>query len=443
MVETLRVLPALLAAVSLAAVLLGGAGVATWLVEQRLGTLAPGGVVFDTLAYNPFTGRLALERVRARDSTGREIFRADEVSATAPVADLLAGVVTLQRVQVGSPRLVVPAGPVLELIGLGGEAPRAPPITVNGLVLTDGALVIEDVARGGPLVVRDLAVRADRMSALGGEGAFAVEMAVYGARVRLAGQRALGAPGYAVHVRASGLEAVAALRDFPMLTAGRGFTLVRGRADVDGTLLFAEQGVLASGRARLERVLARFGDRRLSPFSAAAVILGVDRWDVAAGAGRIARLEVRAPRLSISLRRAIPPLLTSVLGVFADDGIVLRRVRIVDGSLTLDSQSGPVSLRGLNVALQAHERLAGSGFVLTGRAGVGPDGRLAVEGALSRDLRRAEGALRAGGVRAGTCTVSDVTVPLPAEPTLESLVAALAATCTADAAVPDIGRRTK
>lgn len=443
MTEALRLLPALLAAVSLAAVLLGGAGVATWLVEQRLGTLAPGGVVFDTLDYNPFTGRLALERVRARDATGREIFRAEEVSATAPVADLLAGVVTLQRVQVASPRLVVAAGPVLELIGLGGEGPRAPPIAVNGLVLTGGALVIEDVARGEPLVVRDLAVRADRMSALGGEGAFAVEMALYGARVRLTGQRALGAPGYAVHARASGLDAVAALRDFPMLTAGRGFTLVRGRADVDGTLLFAEQGVLASGHARLERVLARFADRRLSPFSAAAVILGVDRWDVAAGAGRISRLELRAPRLSIALRRAMPPLLTSVLGVFADDGIVLRRIRIVDGSLTLDSQSGPVSLRSLNVALQAHERLAGSGFVLTGRAGVGPHGQLAVEGALSRDLRRAEGALRAGGVRAGTCTVIDVTVPLPAEPTLESLVAALAATCTADGAVPAIGLRTK
>jgi hypothetical protein len=94
------------------------------------------------------------------------------------------------------------------------------------------------------------------------------------------------------------------------------------------------------------------------------------------------------------------------------------------------------------VALQAHERLAGSGFVLTGRAGVGSHGQLAVEGTLSRDLRRAEGALRAGGVRAESCTVNDVTVPLPAEPTLGSLVAALAATCT-DSAVPAVGFRTK
>ena len=308
------------------------------------------------------------------------------------------------------------------------ESAGAAPIAVNGLVVTGGALVIEDAARGDPLVVRDLAVRADRMAAFGGEGAFAVDMALYGTQVRLTGQRRLGA-GYAVHVRAHGLDAVAALRDFPQLLGRTGMTLARGRADLDGTLVFADRRVLASGHARLERVLARFADRRLSPFSAAAVILGVDRWDVAAGVGRIARLELRAPRLGISLRRRMPPLLTSVLDLFADERIVLRRIRIVDGQLTLDSGTSAVTLRGMHVALQAHERLAGAGFVISARAGVGPDGRLAVEGSLSRDLRRAEGALRAGDVTVGECTVSDVTVPLPERPTLAALTAALAATC--------------
>jgi len=115
--------------------------------------------------------------------------------------------------------------------------------------------------------------------------------------------------------------------------------------------------------------------------------------------------------------------------VFAEDGIVLRRIRVVEGQLTLDVPHGPLTLRRLDLALQARERLAGTGFVLSGRAGVGPEGHVAVEGALSRDLRSAEGALRAGGVKAGSCTVSDATVPLPEQPTLESLVAALAATC--------------
>jgi hypothetical protein len=419
----------LLAAVALAAAVLGGAGVATWLVEQRLAALLPGGLVFDSLHYNPLTGRLALRHVRGRDEGGREIFRADEVTATAPAMDLLAGVVTLQRLQVASPRLVVPAAPMMRLIGLGPAAPRTVPIAVSGLVVTLGALVIEGAAHGEPLVVRELAVRADRMAAFGGDGAFAVEMALYGTSVRMTGQRALGAPGYAVHVRARGLDAVAALRDFPSLMAGSGVSLVGGRADIDGTLLFAEQGILASGQVRLERVLARFADRALSPFSAAAIILAVDRWDVEAGVGRISRLELRAPRLSVSLRHRVPALLTSLLDVFADDGIVLRRIRVVDGQLTLDVPHGPLTLRRLDLALQVRERLAGTGFVLSGRAGVGPEGHVAVEGALSRDLRSAEGALRAGGVKAGSCTVSDATVPLPEQPTLESLVAALAATC--------------
>ena len=419
----------LLAAVALAAAMLGGAGVATWLVEQRLVALLPGGLAFDSLHYNPLTGRLALRHLRGRDEGGREIFRADEVTATAPAMDLLGGLVTLQRLQVASPRLVVPAAPMMTLIGLGAAAPRTVPIAVNGLVVTHGALVIEGAAHGEPLEVRELAVRADRMAAFGGDGAFAVEMALYGTSVRMTGQRALGAPGYAVHVRASGLDAVAALRDFPSLMAGSGISLASGRADIDSTLLFAEQGILASGQVRLERVLARFTDRALSPFSAAAIILGVDRWDVEAGVGRISRLELRAPRLSVSLRRKVPALLTSLLDVFADDGIVLRRIRVVDGQLTLDGPDGPLTLRRLDLALQTRERLAGTGFVLTGRAGVGPEGRVAVEGALSRDLRSAEGALRAAGVKAGSCTVSDATVPLPEQPTLGSLVAALAATC--------------
>jgi hypothetical protein len=419
----------LLTALALAAALLGGAGIATWLVAQRLAALTPGGVAFDTLSYNPFTGRLLLQRVSSSDADGREVFRADEIRASAPVTDLLAGVVTLHRAQVESPRLVVPAGPVMKLIALGGAAPRPAPIAVNGLVVTHGALVIEDASRDEPLVVRDLAVRADRMAAFGGDGAFAVEMALYGANVRLTGQRPLGAPGYAVHVRADGLDAVAALRDFPSLTANTGVTLAGGRADVDATLLFADHGLLVSGQARLERVLARFADRRLSPFSAAAIILGVDRWDVTAGAGRISRLELRAPRLSVSLRRNPPPMLASLLDVFGDDGIVLRRVRIVDGTLTLDVPEGPMTLRGLNFALQSRESLSGAGFVLTGRAGVGTDGYVAVQGELSRDLRYAEGALRAASVKAGNCLISETTVPLPEEPTLRALIAALAATC--------------
>jgi hypothetical protein len=420
----------ILALLSLAAVLVGGAGIATWLLEDRLAALAPGGVTFRSLSYHPLTGRLALRGVAARDGDGREVFRADEVTATVRALDLLSGVVALQRVQVAAPRLIVSAGPVLSLVGLRRDALRAP-VAVNGLVVTHGALVIEDAARGTPLVVRDLAVRADRMAAFGGGGAFAVEMALYGSTVRITGQQALGAPGYAVHVRAHHLDAVALLRDFPSLLARTGITLVTGRADVDATALIAHDRALVSGQVRLDRVLARFADRRLSPFSAAVVILALDRWDTAAGVGRVSRLELRAPRLSVNLKSAVPPLLARLLDVFADDDIVLRRVRVVDGQVTLDVRDGPLTLRGVQLGLQARERLAGAGFVVSGRAGVGTGGTITVEGGLSRDLREAEGALRASGVTAGGCAVTDATVPLPSPPTLGALVLAVADTCEA------------
>jgi len=122
-------------------------------------------------------------------------------------------------------------------------------------------------------------------------------------------------------------------------------------------------------------------------------------------------------------------MLASLLDVFGDDGIVLRRLRVVDGTLTLDVPDGPLTLRSVNLALQARESLSGAAFVLTGRSAIGPEGHVSVQGALSRDLRRAEGALRAGGVNAGSCAVSEATVRLPEQPTLKALVSALAATC--------------
>ena len=153
----------------------------------------------------------------ARDASGREVFRADEVRATAPVADLLTGVITLQRAQVASPRLVVSAAPMLKLIALVARrrGRRRSPSTDSS------SPAVRWCSRTEPprsLVIRDLAVRADRMAAFGGDGAFAVEMALYGANVRLTGQRALGAPGYAVHVRARARRG-GRLRDFPLLTA--------------------------------------------------------------------------------------------------------------------------------------------------------------------------------------------------------------------------------
>lgn len=69
-----------LATLALVAVVLGTAGVATRLVERRVATLTPGGVAIGALEYNPLSGRLVLDGVRAHDALGRVVFSADRVS---------------------------------------------------------------------------------------------------------------------------------------------------------------------------------------------------------------------------------------------------------------------------------------------------------------------------------------------------------------------------
>jgi hypothetical protein len=64
-----------LAALTLLTVVLGTAGVTTLLVEYRVAALAPGGVEISALQYNPLSGRLVLDGVRARDTPGACCFR--------------------------------------------------------------------------------------------------------------------------------------------------------------------------------------------------------------------------------------------------------------------------------------------------------------------------------------------------------------------------------
>jgi hypothetical protein len=422
---------ALVAAVAFAAALVGGVGALPLLLEARLTSLAPGGLAVAGLHYNPFTGRLILKMVSARDEAGREIFRADEVEATAVLGDLLgAAPLTLQRVQVVAPRLVVAQAPALTLIGLGATGLAGPPVVVDGIVVSHGALVVEEPTRGRALVARDLTARLDRLAAFGeGDAAFAVEMALYGTSVRITGQP-LGRGAYALRFRADGLDAPALLEDFPDALAAAGVRLVEGRADVDATLVVAGSRVLATGQVRLERLVAYFADARSTPLTAGALVLAVDRWDLAAGAGRISRLELRRPSLTLGLDRGTPAALTALVDWLAGPDVTLRRLRIVDGTVRLVSGERPVTLRGLTLGLQsAAETGPRAGFVLTARAGVGSEGRLTLDGALSRNLRRAEGAVRAIGVTLQDCSLDDVSVPLPAQASPRAVLAALASTC--------------
>jgi hypothetical protein len=419
---------ALLALAAFGAALFGGAGALPLLLEARLATLAPGGLAVAGLHYNPLTGRLTLRAVSAHDGTGREIFRADVVDATTPLGDLFGRApLTLQRVHVVAPRLVVTHAPTLTLAGLGGASFAGAPVLFDGIVVSHGALVVEEPGRRA-LVARDLTARLDGPAAFGeGDAAFAVETALYGANVRITGQP-LGRGAYALRVRASGLDAAALLEDFPQALGMAGVQLLEGRADVDATFVVAGSRVLASGQVRLERVVARFVEPRSAPFAAAAVVLAVDRWDLAAGAGRISRLELQRPTLTLD--RGTPGAIAALLDWLGGPDVMLRRLRIVDGTMRVATGEEPVTLRGLTVGLQsAAETGPRAGFVLTARAGIGPTGRLTLDGALSRDFRRAEGAVRAIGVTLEGCGLDDVSLPLPAQASPRAVLAALASAC--------------
>jgi len=407
---------ALVALVAFAAALLGGAGALPLVLEARLSALAPGGLTVAGLHYNPLTGRLRLRAVSAHDAHGREIFRADEVEATAPLVNLLGGApLTLQRVHVVAPRLVLAQAPALTLAGLGGAGFAAAPVVVDGIVVSNGAVVVEEPGRRA-LVARDLTARLDRAFGPGdGDAAFAVETALYGTSVRLTGQP-IGRGSHALRVRARGLDAAALLEDFPQALAGAGVRLTEGRADVDATLVVSGSRVVASGQLRLERVVARFVEPRSAPL-------------VATASGRISRLELQQPRLT--LERSTPAALTALVDWLAGPDVMLRRLRIVDGTVRLTTGTEPVILRGLTLGLQAAgETGPRAGFVLTARAGVGASGRLALDGALSRDLSRAEGAVRAVGVTLDGCGLDDISMPLPAQASPRAVLEALASTCS-------------
>lgn len=317
---------ALLALAAFAAALFGGAGALPLLLDARLAALAPGGVAAGGVAYNPLTGRLRLRSVSARDAHGREVFRADEVEAIAPLLDLVGNApLTLSRVRVVSPRLVVAPARPLTLVGLGAGGFAGAPVVLDGMDVTHGALVVEEPGRRA-LVARELSARLDGAGRFAdGDRAFAAETMLYGAAVRITGQPA-GGGAYALHVRAVGLDAAALLEDFPEVLEPAGVRLAKGRADVDARLVVAGSRVLLSGQLRIDGLVARFVAPRSTPLVAATLLLAVDRWDLTAGAGRISRLELRRPMLTLDDRGGSGGISMLVDRLGSGD-VMLRRVR--------------------------------------------------------------------------------------------------------------------
>jgi hypothetical protein len=381
---------ALVAVLVLAAALVGGAGLGALLVERRLAGLAPGGVEFATLHYNPFTGRLVLGRLRAHDAAGREVFRAEHVRAVVAPVSLLTGALTLGRVQMTEPRLTlrVASGLGLDdvaraLLDPGGTVL---PLRVDDLVIDDGVLIVEGAGEGGAaLVARDLDLRLGRLTtATVGEHdvAFVVEMAVYGTVVRVTGQPRGGA--YALRVRARGLDAAAVARDVRAAVLD---PVERGRADVDAHIVLAGGRVLVSGSVRLADAVLRLPLPGTPRLRASLVAVAADAFDLADGTGRLARVDLVAPTLVVPAGTT-----AAVLGALtAPDrtagSLLIRRVSIADGTLAIEGRYG-LRLTGLELAAQLTERRPETpGWFVKTRAVLGRDGEVSLEGLVDRDLR--------------------------------------------------------
>jgi hypothetical protein len=380
-----------LAALALLALVLGTAGVTTLLVERRLVALAPGRVEIAALRYNPLSGGLVLDGVQVRDAAGRPMFHAERISARLSPLRLVQRPLTLSQARVRAPGLTLRAASGLDVVDLAAaigaatiDGARAP-VRIEDLSIAGGRLLVEGVgADGAPVRAGNLDVRLSRLTTATAESpdvAFAVEMAAYGAVVHVTGQPR-GA-GYAIRVRARGLDVAHLARDFPV-QALEG--LGQGLGDVDAELLLTGGRVLASGHVRVADVTLRLplpGRPRLRAETLAAV---VDAFDLTAGTGRITRLDVGAPSLSLPVSTAGAVLEALVAPLQERPELVVRRVTVTDGTLALSDAPG-VTLRGIELSAHSSEFGSNGPWTVSAQASLGSRGAVAIDGVLARDFR--------------------------------------------------------
>ena len=363
---------AALVVLAAAAMLLGGAGGATLVLERRLAALAPGGLEIAALHYDPLSGRLVLAGVRARDGAGRERFQAEGVTATVNPLHLLARPLTLRRARVTGPRLTLAGVPGRDLVALAAGLGSTPapttrwPLRVDDLTVSGGHVVVEGAGeRGAPLVLRDVDARLGRLTTAAldrHDVAFAVQMHVHGARLHLTGQPRDA--GYAVHVRVHGLDAAALARDLGVRALAG---LERGRAEIDTELLLAGGRLLASGSARATDVVVRLPVPGRPRLRASTVAVGVDTFDLGTGTGRITRLGLGAPALSLPAAAVAPALAALVELLRRRPDVLVRRVAVSDGVLALRGPRG-VRLDRLQLAARAPERHGAGAWIVNARA---------------------------------------------------------------------------
>src|SRR5205814_1436061 len=182
--------------------------------------------------------------------------------------------------------------------------------------------------------------------------------------------------------------------------------------------------------ARLDR-LAAFGDGDVA-FAVQTALYGTNVWITGQPVGRGAyALRLRAERLdAAAFLEDFPQALAAAGARLAEGRADVDATLVFAGSRVL--ASGQVRIERL-VARFAEPRsapLTAAALVLAvDRWGLGSGGRLTLDGALSRNFRRAEGAVRAIGVTLAGCGLEDMSVPLPVEASPGAVLAALASSC--------------
>jgi hypothetical protein len=274
-------------------------------------------------------------------------------------------------------------------------------VSIEDLAVTDGSLVIEAAGESGqPLGIQNVNVRLDRLAPTANDGtdvAFALDMALYGTVVRVTGQPLRDpAPGYAVTVRARGADLAAAFRQ---AAAWRGVApaldVDQARGDVEATLTLAEGRAAVSGSVRVGPVSGRLRGGGSADVRARSVALVVDHLDVTTATGRVSRLDVEAP--VVTLDAAAAARLRDLVDAAAAlaHGVVFRRITVREGMLRVAGGDPALPpLRALTLSVQDSERDGGTSFLVSGEAAVGRSGRASVRGALTRDLRLLEARAR-------------------------------------------------
>lgn len=380
----------LLTGTAVLAVVFGFSGLATHLVERRVAALTAGGVEFGRLRYDPFSGTLTLDDIRARAGDAMTVFTADRITARLPAGHLFLGSLELDRLRLVSPRLRLKRTPddVFQLVSRARAASWSTiPFAVGDVIVSDGAIVIDGAGEG--IGLRHIDARFGRVAAAAlDRGSFALAMQAYGSTVAITGQ-AMDAPsaGYLVRLRARGADLAGLLADFaPEI---RRLFVGEALGDVDVECLLADGGVSISGRVKSGPLIIDPGGDGAEPVSVDGVTVVVDRYDPIEGRGRVSRVDVRAPRVVIarggSGRWQLPQLPSSLAALVR--GITLRRLSVQGGTVIIGGISDR-ELRMTDVDLTARfgEHPIGDGPVaVTARAAVGMGGQLSVAGTLHPD----------------------------------------------------------